>query len=316
MIGVTSAAPANFGAWKRDILFFEKIFVADARSALGVWRNGPFGDQQLNLRLADELEYLLETDFFLSRNESVEQVILTSKDPEVSEIFRSYLDRLNSTFLAYKPALDGFADWEEFAVRLVQPDTRQKIQTHSTLMLQLEAAFQQHQGIDAVLHGVPAWMRVGEASLEPGQAIELVLNNVPVPAETVPWEEIFAIKSDPEIIHRTRKLHLWSNEITKPGMTVKRLNEYIQDSLHDYESYMKANHIRLRSSILKTVVVGTAELWEDIVHLRFGKLAARLFSAEEKRADFILAEARAPGRQLSLVSAVKDRLRSVPADHS
>jgi hypothetical protein len=310
MIGMTRAAQADFGAWKRDILFFDKMFVADARSAIGVWRNSPFGDRTTAPRQADELEYLLASDFFISNDDSARDILSITKDKELYKKFKPYIDAIDKVFSKYKPKLEGFKNWDDLQSRMSDTDVRIWGSIHSVLMLELEASFQQHQGIDAVLHGIPTWMQPQESGVRPGHAIELALANVPVPAETVAWEEIFAIKADPEMAHRARKLHLWANEMAKPGMTVERLIQYIQDSISDYESYMRANRIRFQSSILKTAVVGTAELFEDILHVRLGKLAARLFSVEEKRADFILAEARAPGRQLSLISAVKGKLRT------
>ncbi|MES3110080.1 hypothetical protein [Sphingomonas aurantiaca] len=310
MIGIADATLADFNAWKRDILFFDKIFVASSRSAVAVLRKLPFGDRENNAVRADELEFLLESDHFISRSDTALEIIRQSDDADLAKKFRPLVDRYDQLFADTKAALDGFTDWEDFEVRASEPNVRASHRLRYTIGLQLEAAYQQSQGVNAMLHGTPAWMRAATGSLDPQQALELTLSNVPVPADTVPWEEIFAIKNDPEILHRARKLQLWVHEAAKPGMTVERLNQYIQDSISDYESYMKANRIRFRSSIMKTAVVGTAELFEDILHARVGKIAARLFSVQEKQADFLLAEARAPGRQLSLITTLREKLRT------
>jgi hypothetical protein len=51
-----------------------------------------------------------------------------------------------------------------------------------------------------------------------------------------------------------------------------------------------------------------AELVEDLLKLRFGKIAGKLFSATKTKADMTLSEMKAPGRELSIVTHLNERL--------
>ena len=198
---------------------------------------------------------------------------------------------------------------DDLAHRLRRNGMRDLTRTHASLNLGLEAAFQRSQGLNSVVHGELAWQLTGETTIHPGQVVELTIQRVPVPHENTPWEEVFAIKDNPDIQMRARKLRLWINEINKPGMTLQRVDEYISDAVSDYENYMKAQKIKLRSSIMKAAVIGVGEFFEDLLHARIGKLASRAFAAQEKHADLVIGEARAPGRQLSLITALKEKIR-------
>jgi hypothetical protein len=138
----------------------------------------------------------------------------------------------------------------------------------------------------------------------------LAIKRVSLPDVLTPWDDIFALKQDTNLQDRARKLRLWATDLLKSGHDIKLADEYLADALSDYENHIRAYKMKLSSSILRSVVVGTADFAEDLMKLRLGNVAAKLFAAEEKRADFLLAELKAPGRAVSLVSLLNERFNT------
>lgn len=57
--------------------------------------------------------------------------------------------------------------------------------------------------------------------------------------------------------------------------------------------------------MLETVVVATAECLENLVRLKFSKMAKALFSIKKRRVALLREELRSPGSELAYIAAAK-----------
>ena len=65
--------------------------------------------------------------------------------------------------------------------------------------------------------------------------------------------------------------------------------------------------MKYKSSVMRSVIVGAAGILEDMLKLRFEKAADRFFSVKTARADMLLAESNAVGKELSLVTTLREK---------
>lgn len=140
--------------------------------------------------------------------------------------------------------------------------------------------------------------------------MQLAIHRVPVPDELSAWQDIFELKADTDLQARARKLRIWATELAQRQIALEMADEYLADLLSDYEGCLRAHKLKYTSAALKSVIVGGAGFAEDLIKLRFGKVASSFFAVSEMRADILLAEMLAPGRAVSLVTALNKRLSS------
>lgn len=142
-----------------------------------------------------------------------------------------------------------------------------------------------------------------------GDVIQMVIARVPLPAENTPWQDILEVRDNKDLMIRAKRLARWSREVASQNLNLKDADDFISETLYEYETYMAAHKIKSEYASLTAVSVGIADVVEDICKLRFGKLVGRFASFKVQRADMILAEMAAPGRELSVVPAFKQQLR-------
>lgn len=308
MLGVcdgTRVISSGTGSLKRDLLFFDRLVLLGGKQGLAVLQNSE--RNSLKYRgLADELEYLFGTPYFESY----------SSDATMAEIGDPQSDDDRSA----NRAIAWIHDREQDALRLKEelesgPATKEKLQAvidvreeQVSILTRLEALRRTRLGERATSNEpIPTSSCFHGAPLV-GDVIRITIKLVPSLDCNTPWEDIFALKSDKDVTERARKLRLWAEDQVGLGDPISRLSERIADTVSDYERVLTAYKVKYNSSMIQTVVAGG--LIEDVVKLRLEKAASRFFSARIAKADLLIAEAAIPGRELSLVTIIRDKLRS------
>jgi hypothetical protein len=216
-----------------------------------------------------------------------------------------------------KSALDDVEEQLRFALppksKLMVP-MKEFFRLHAlreSLSTRLAAACLTNHGTNAVsTHAMPLVAGRGDPvrSLSTGSVIQLAIKRVLIPDERTSWEDIFALKQDQGLQDRARKLRLWASKTARSETSLAVVEEQIADLLSDYETYLRAHKLKYTTMTLGAIVAQGAELIEDMAKLRFGKLADKLFSVTKSKAEMTLSEMKAPGRELSIVTFLNERL--------
>jgi hypothetical protein len=137
----------------------------------------------------------------------------------------------------------------------------------------------------------------------------IVLNSLPFPDESTSLERIIAFKNDPDKKRKRELLQRWTHRLAVKGISSEHeVTQELEWALHDYEEHMRFHKMKANRGILETVVATSAEIAEDLVKFRWGKLAQSLFSTSHREIDLLEAELKAPGRELAYVSKARTQL--------
>jgi hypothetical protein len=131
--------------------------------------------------------------------------------------------------------------------------------------------------------------------------VNLVLENIPLPNENTPWEDIFEFKRNPDNKGRLAGLRYWINKAVNSGFTAPEIRDELEFFLYQYRKSLEIHKIKYQTGILKTIVVGSAEILESVVKLKFSNIAKGLFSAQQSKAELLNAELTSPGHELSYI---------------
>ena len=283
--------------YKRDILFYDQMLLMHSDHAIGVWRDGM--SKQKHRQFADEMEFLLDTPHFLRADNLAGVPIRGEGIKALDEAIREIQERIKETGSPWDRESSATLDEHLYLQSLLKG-----------LMTRLAAASLTNLGAPAMsAYEVPRIARAYNLDkLVAGDVIRLAINKVKVPDELTSWEDIFALKEDKQLQERATKLRLWATKTARSETSLAIAEEHVSDLLADYERYLEAHNIKYATITLGAIVTGTAEIVEDALKLRLGSLAGKLFSMGKTKADMTLSEMKAPGRELSLVTHLNDRL--------
>ncbi|KAA5538865.1 hypothetical protein [Adhaeribacter rhizoryzae] len=168
-----------------------------------------------------------------------------------------------------------------------------------------------HEDIDHDFHCVPIVknpkLPSNFYSTERGIILNVLLHNIPIPNEQTPLEAILDFKNDKDNIGRIAALRKWANKTAKLNLPPAELKDEIDDLLYRYRKSLEIHKIKYSNGILQSLVVGSAELFENIIKLKFSNIAKNLFSMHDARADLMLAELNSPGNELAYIYSTQEK---------
>ncbi len=155
------------------------------------------------------------------------------------------------------------------------------------------------------------WQPIHETQVDNSKStvLQIVLKEFPFPGPLVSFDQILAFRNDPEVRHHRIGLRRWMAETaTKERQPVEIANEleYLQS---EFRRHMQLHKIESQLGLLRTTVVAAASLAEDLVKIKWGKLAEQLFAFQPERLKLLKAEATAPGREIAYLAKVNSRFQ-------
>ncbi len=147
---------------------------------------------------------------------------------------------------------------------------------------------------------------------------DLVVKELPVPADDTPWEAILEFRSDPESRRRLFELRHWMSDVSRKVATGQvsegELEEQLEFLLHEYREHMRLHRMKINTSGLETIVTAAAAVAENLCKFRFEKMAKSLFVFRHRKLDLLEAERAAPGREVAYVVESQDAFGSTHED--
>ncbi len=142
------------------------------------------------------------------------------------------------------------------------------------------------------------------------EVLLIVLKKVPAPNDTISWDEVFEFRDNEGTKRQLGALRSFARRVARGSLEPGDIEEEIESSIRSYEEYMSVKKMAHRKSALEIAVVTTAEIAEDLVKIRWGKLAQSLFEIRRRRVQVVEAELHAPGRELAYLVSATERFGS------
>lgn len=138
----------------------------------------------------------------------------------------------------------------------------------------------------------------------------VVLKELPQLDIRAPWEDVFGFRQEERTQHFVRSFRRWVRKIVAEDWSTAELQDEIKELVYEYERHMRASRISGVKEALEIIITGAAELAEDAIKLRLGKIAKLAAAVLNRRATLLREEATAPGHELALIPETK---RAFPA---
>jgi len=288
---------------KRTSLLFERIALPEVREEIiNQWQ-----DTQPNE--ANELFWLIEQGIVFQVNTptSTSLLALDEEDEKEIEVISKDFEKSLTDFFGEITETSPSEITEIVQKRLADPsltDTEKlKIVGHFVALGQdisrLFGCFLRAQGVKAY-PVLPFSMRQTKIPSQ-AQVIEIVFKNLPTPSEKTPWEQIIEYRSDPESRAKFLDLRNWINEITRDRLPRQEVSEKLEYLLSQYERQMNLHKMKSKDGVIESVVVTTAEIAENLLKLKWGKLAKMAFSMRQRKIALMEGELTSPGSEVAYI---------------
>jgi hypothetical protein len=135
----------------------------------------------------------------------------------------------------------------------------------------------------------------------------VVLTEMPALDTKAPWEDVLSFRAEKRTQHLIRKLRLWIRKTVAEEWSPSELEDEVRELVYEYGNHLGIARLSGGRGIWEFLITGAAELVEDVVKLRFGKIAKLATAMIDRKVRFLEEEAKAPGRELALIPEMKQR---------
>lgn len=275
-----------------NYLFFEKLYVVQPD---GVWPPGLFSDGSPLLDTSEEQSF---REFTWCHDNGV---------------FQDVFDDFDET--AVMPEVNAFPGLAEMTERWLAPvrtmeESSIRLVRHEHFIERILSQVLEQYGSKRICSTQSAPDSLPFKTQEQvtiAHAYQISIQQLHIPERRTPWEELIRLKQDREFQNRRSRLFSYCAELASLSLTPTEVQEALQESLFDYNSYME-QLAKVKTVNFSMIILAAAEVVEEIVKFRLGKLTARFLDARGRQLEFAEKELQAPGRQVSALAVAQDKL--------
>ena len=190
--------------------------------------------------------------------------------------------------------------------RLSNQDIALQQRQYESVLVRRNAAVLLEAGADsAVVVGSLFEDRAARAGSHP--VWQVVIRQMPSLDVRAPWEDVLGFRREERTQHLIRSLRRWVRKIASEEWSESDLHDEVAEILFEYETHMKASRIGSASSVLRFLITGSAELAENLVKLRIGKVGSLIAATVNRNVNLLNDELKTPGHELALIPEMRAR---------
>ncbi len=138
-------------------------------------------------------------------------------------------------------------------------------------------------------------------------AWNIVIEEMPQLDVKAPWQDVLDFRSEEQTQHLSRSIRRWTRKVMSANLTAAEFEDEIRELLFEYDKHMTTSRMKASKGPIEFLVTGAAELTEGIVKLKFSQLAKFVSIMRNRKVELLEAEMKAPGRELALIPAIRNR---------
>ncbi len=142
------------------------------------------------------------------------------------------------------------------------------------------------------------------------EVIRVVFNELPMPDEQTPWEQILEFRGDPDSKAKFLDLRHWMSEIARDSRPRAEMEETLEYLMSQYQRHMALHKMKTTAGVLETTVVSTGEIIENLVRMKWGKVAKMLFSLKARKITLLEGELTSPGSEVAYIIKANETFAS------
>jgi hypothetical protein len=138
--------------------------------------------------------------------------------------------------------------------------------------------------------------------------LRFTLNALPVPGELSSWDDILAFKAEEH--DKAWAFRRWLHSIATRPLTEAEIHDELEWSINEYTKAMDLHRLKASYRFLDVFVVTPLELLEDLVKIKWSRIAKGMLSARSRKVELLEAEMKAPGKECAYIVDARKRFSS------
>jgi hypothetical protein len=156
----------------------------------------------------------------------------------------------------------------------------------------------------AAVEEIKASQSAGEVHTSP--VLDLVLKELPLPDETVPWDKIRDFRQNEDARANLLALRHWTRKVAAANTPAMEIREELEHLRASFDSHMRFHRMKTRPGVLRTLVSLPTALGKA-AKLDFGGAVDALLIAKTREIALLEAERSAPGREVAFISKAAEK---------
>lgn len=141
------------------------------------------------------------------------------------------------------------------------------------------------------------------------ELISITINNIPIPDDIVPFDEIIDFKNEQDKNVKYLRLISWINNVSKSSLNINELKEEVEYLLASYKSHMENQRIKYKLTQLEVYMAYPMELIENLVKFRWSQIPKMFVSVKKAKAELLIGEAKSPGAEVAYIVATQNKYK-------
>jgi hypothetical protein len=304
---------------KQELLLFDQIAVPDIEGVIGVSKVLGNHDHSFN-QLVNDLEFCLDKGlvFAAGIDTDLETAIKLAKDDTNSWLHAVLVNR---DLAEAKKRLTRSLDAKDIVQ--ARKDTEQALATRIRFAQFLSRVTAQvlrsTQELDAapIVQGdlvppvIPDEVRrranivlgAGDhlhiKTQSTSDVLRIVLNKIPTPDDSVPWEQILEFRSSEEARGYLQGLRVWMTEFANQSLSSAEATEKLDWLLFERRKHLEAHKMSYNFTAFGAAFVASMELIENLGKFKWGKAAKGIVALAHRKAELMKLEMESPGKELN-----------------
>ena len=300
---------------KKTSLLFDQIYLTDDLEVTLDFLGNCWPEER-----AETLRYLQRKKFIFSASDlgyaSSASFLESNIKGEAATLHRAVMRVRNPGLGEWDDALNvGHPDMGDYAAQngwhprskkgWSDPAIRIRKQKYESLLLLRNAAMLHEAGADVAIVGrVYPEMKPYRFS---HPVWSVLFQEMPQLDTRASWEDVFDFRNEERTQHLIRNLRRWVRKIIAERWSKSELEDEVRELVYEYETHLRVSRMNGGKEALEFVITGAAEIAEDLIKLRFRNLAKLATAFINFRAKALEAETNIPGRELAIISELRQR---------
>lgn len=139
------------------------------------------------------------------------------------------------------------------------------------------------------------------------EVLQIVLEEFPLPDESVSWEQILDYRRDPDSQARLQWLRAWMKRLAEGDLGEREIHDEYQELLFAFRDHMRIHRMKVQAGGIQALWTLPATVLENVLRLRFTKVGEALFWTKYRHVELLETERAAPGREIAYVVSTQQK---------
>lgn len=136
--------------------------------------------------------------------------------------------------------------------------------------------------------------------------IEVLLSGLPMPGDDISFGRLLEFRDDAESRRLLLALRRWVRNISNEKLSPVELADEIEWQICENREHMRLHKLRAKNTVWKIILKCPLDILENLIRVKLTKSIDAIFEVREAHVSLLAEELKAPGRELSYISRIRE----------